>query len=90
MLLIGDYSEAPHHGADRTLQVMDFDSKAAKPAAIPSGERTREEVLRDIKVAIAQERNYGRETRSRGFNPYENSLGAPQRSDVWGSKRRPT
>ena len=67
---------------------MGIDSKAAAPAA-PNELRTREEVLREIKVAIAKERNYGREARSRGANPYESDLGAPQRRDVWGSKRRP-
>ena len=67
---------------------MGIDSKAA-PAAGSQGQRAREDVLHDIKVALAKERNYGREARSRGSNPYESNLGVPQQRDIWGSRRRP-
>jgi len=50
--------------------------------------RTREEVLRDVKLALAKGRNYGRETRLQGANPYDSAMGKPQR-DVWGGKRAP-
>ena len=68
---------------------MGIDSKAVPAAGSPQGQRTREGVLHDIKVALAKERNYGREARSRGSNPYESSLGVPQQRDIWGSRRRP-
>jgi len=51
--------------------------------------RTREEVLRDVKLAIAKGKNYGRERRVQGANPYDSSMGQPQR-DVWGGGKRPT
>jgi len=54
--------------------------------AVPK--RTREEVLRDVKLAIAKGKNYGRETRAQGANPYDSAMGKPQR-DVWGGKRAP-
>jgi hypothetical protein len=68
---------------------MAVEDKAATLSAVPDRRRSREQVLQDIKVAIAQARNYGREERAHGSNPYEADQGLPQRSDVWGSKRRP-
>jgi hypothetical protein len=68
---------------------MAVEDKTAALSAVPDKRRSREQVLQDIKVAIAQARNYGREERSRGSNPYEADQGLPLRGDVWGSKRRP-
>jgi hypothetical protein len=51
--------------------------------------RSREEVMREVKLAIAQNNNYGREARQQGSNPYDSRLGRPQR-DIWGSHKRPT
>lgn len=59
-----------------------------RPGAQDVPKRTREEVLRDVKLAIAKGRNYGRETRVQGANPYDSAMGKPQQ-DVWGSKRAP-
>jgi hypothetical protein len=53
----------------------------------PAEKRSREEVLRDVRLAIAQSSNYGRQARQRGFNPYDSELGRPQR-DVWAGKKR--
>jgi hypothetical protein len=53
----------------------------------PAEKRSRDEVLRDVRLAIAQNNNYGREARQRGFNPYDSKLGRPQR-DVWASRKR--
>jgi hypothetical protein len=58
---------------------------AASHSPAPSG-RSREQVFRDMKLAIAQNSSYGREKRVQGFNPYDCDLGRPQR-DVWGGKR---
>jgi hypothetical protein len=49
--------------------------------------RSRDEVLRDVKLAIAQGINYGREARAQGSNPYDSRLGKPQR-DVWNGRRQ--
>jgi hypothetical protein len=48
--------------------------------------RSREEVLRDVKLAIAQDNNYGREARVQGANPYNSYFGKPRR-DIWGGRR---
>jgi hypothetical protein len=49
--------------------------------------RTQDEVLRDIKVALATGgSNYGRGWRQQGSNPYDSELGRSPR-DVWGRKR---
>jgi hypothetical protein len=48
--------------------------------------RNRDEVLRDLKLAIAQNSNYGRESRLQGSNPYDSQLGRSS-GDVWGGKR---
>jgi hypothetical protein len=48
--------------------------------------RSREEVLRDVKLAIAQGSNYGREARQQGSNPYDSRLGRPQRN-LWNGRR---
>jgi len=48
--------------------------------------RSREEALREVKLAIAQGNNYGREARLQGSNPYDSRLGKPQR-DVWNGRR---
>ncbi len=69
---------------------MGTESKASQPSTVTPQRRDREEVLQEIKVAIAQERNYGREARARGANPYDSHCGAPQQRDVWGTRRRPT
>jgi hypothetical protein len=50
-------------------------------------QRSREEVLRDVRHAIAQSSNYGREARRPGSNPYDSELGRPQR-DIWAVKKR--
>lgn len=63
--------------------------KEPTPAVKPDDRRTREEVLRDVKLAIAQSSNYGREARAQGSNPYDSRLGRPQR-DIWGGHKRPT
>ena len=55
----------------------------------PADGRTREEVLRDVKLAIAQSNSYGRGSRTQGANPYDSRLGRPQR-DIWGGHKRPT
>jgi hypothetical protein len=48
--------------------------------------RTQDEVLRDIKVALATGgSNYGRGGRQQGFNPYDSELGRSPR-DIWGRK----
>lgn len=85
-----EQTEAPHHGADRNTVEMETESKASQPTLAAPARRTREDVLQEIKVAIAQERNYGREARARGANPYDSNHGMPQQCDIWGSKRRPT
>ncbi|HEX4377232.1 MAG TPA: hypothetical protein VHZ99_08785 [Steroidobacteraceae bacterium] len=69
---------------------MGTESKASEPTLAAPARRTREDVLQEIKVAIAQERNYGRDARARGANPYDSNHGMPQQRDIWGSKRRPT
>jgi len=51
-----------------------------------TAKRSREEVLRDVKLAIAQGSNYGREARLQGSNPYDSRFGRPQR-DVWNGRR---
>jgi len=49
--------------------------------------RTQDEVLRDIKIALATGgSNYGRGSRQQGSNPYDSELGHSPR-DVWGRKR---
>jgi hypothetical protein len=58
----------------------------APPEKAPK--RSRDEVLRDVKLAIAQNSNYGREERTQGSNPYDSRLGRPRR-DIWGSNKRP-
>ena len=90
MLYPGTDTEAPHHGADRKPDEMGTESKASQPTVVTPPRRDREEVLQEIKVAIAQERNYGREARARGANPYDSNRGMPPQRDVWGTKRRPT
>jgi len=50
--------------------------------------RTREEVLRSVKLALATGGNYGRGTRQQGANPYDAQLGKPQH-DVWNRGKRP-
>lgn len=68
----------------------EFDSgKGPTPAQRPIEKRSRDEVLRDVKLAIAQNNNYGREARAQGSNPYDSRLGRPQR-DIWGGHKRPT
>lgn len=47
--------------------------------------RTRGEVLRDIKVALATGSRYGLEARQQGFDPYDSRLGRTPRS-IWGRK----
>jgi hypothetical protein len=69
------------------MQELDFNS--SPPARKPADTRSREEILRDCKLAIAQNANYGRQGRLQGSNPYDSRLGKPQR-DVWGSHKRPT
>jgi len=59
-----------------------------RPSSQEAPKRTHEEVLRDVKLAIAKSRNYGRETRLQGSNPYDSAMGQPQR-DIWGGKRGP-
>jgi|HubBroStandDraft_4_1064222.scaffolds.fasta_scaffold68672_3 hypothetical protein len=68
----------------------DFDFGHAQPQPERSANgRSREEVLRDVKLAIAQNSNYGREHRAQGSNPYDSRLGKPQRY-IWGSHKRPS
>jgi hypothetical protein len=62
---------------------------AATAAREPADKRTREEVLRDVKLAIAQSNNYGREARMQGANPYDSRLGKPQQ-DIWSGPKRTT
>jgi hypothetical protein len=57
----------------------------ASPPQAPT--RSRDEVLRDVRQAIAQSSNYGRQTRRPGSNPYDSELGRPQR-DIWAVKKR--
>lgn len=66
-----------------------IDSGPAPATPSPTAERTRDEVLRDVRLAIAQSSNYGRRSRRPGANPYDSQLGRPQR-DVWGTHKRPT
>jgi hypothetical protein len=48
--------------------------------------RSQDEVLKDIKVALATGgSNYGRGGRQQGSNPYDSELGRSPR-DVWGRK----
>jgi hypothetical protein len=61
-----------------------FDLGGSPP---PGEKRSREEVLRDVRLAIAQANNYGRATRQQGSNPYDSKLGRPQR-DIWAGKKR--
>lgn len=58
------------------------DLKLSEPVAYG---RSRGEVLRDIKVALATGSNYGREARQQGFDPYDSRLGRTPRN-VWGRK----
>ena len=56
----------------------------------PAPRRSREEVLRDIKMALAIDGGLTLEERrrkSRGFDPYDSGLGAG-RSDPWNRRRR--
>lgn len=55
----------------------------------PTAKRTREDVLRDIRLAVAQSTNYGRRSRTPGANPYDSQFGRPQRN-VWGNHKRPS
>jgi hypothetical protein len=57
------------------------------PSPAQEQKRSRDEVLRDVRQAIAQSSNYGRETRRPGSNPYDSELGRPQR-DIWAVKKR--
>jgi hypothetical protein len=66
---------------------FDFGQTSAQ-AVGGSEKRSREEVLREVKLAIAQNNNYGRESRQQGSNPYDSRLGRPQRN-LWGSHKRP-
>jgi hypothetical protein len=66
-----------------------FDFGPTPATAPPAEKRTRDEVLRDVRLAIAQSNNYGRKSRRPGANPYDSQLGRPQR-DVWGNHKRPT
>jgi hypothetical protein len=67
----------------------EFDFGAA-PATKPStGQRTRDEVMRDVRLAVAQNSNYGRQSRTPGSNPYDSQMGRPQRN-VWGTHKRPS
>jgi len=55
----------------------------------PRASRSREELLRDIKLALAID-GLGLDERRRqvrGFDPYDNGLGANAR-DVWKGRRR--
>jgi hypothetical protein len=54
----------------------------------PQQQRTREEILRSVKLALATGSNYGRGTRQQGANPYDSRLGKPQH-DVWSRGKRP-
>jgi hypothetical protein len=67
---------------------FDFGQTPTAPQGT-SEKRSREEVLREVKLAIAQNNNYGREARQQGSNPYDSRLGKPQRN-IWGSHKRPT
>jgi hypothetical protein len=64
-----------------------LDSQPATSKA-PAPERSREEVLRTVKLALATGSNYGRGTRQQGANPYDSRLGRPQ-NDIWGRGKRP-
>jgi hypothetical protein len=68
---------------------FDFSSRSPLSAREPADKRTREEVLRDVKLAIAQSSNYGSEARTQGSNPYDSRLGKPQR-DIWSGRKRST
>ena len=55
----------------------------------PGAQRSREDILRDIKLALAID-GLGlpeRRRQSRGFDPYDNALGGSSR-DVWNGRRR--
>ena len=67
------------------------DPKEPKPGekVEPSAHRSREDVLRDIKLALAID-GLGldeRRSQSRGFNPYDSGPGGKSR-DVWTGRRR--
>jgi hypothetical protein len=50
--------------------------------------RPRDEVLKDIALALVTNHGVGNESHRRGgFDPYDSRLGAARR-DVWGQKRR--
>jgi hypothetical protein len=62
--------------------------RQSRPTEAAAPQRSREEVLRKVKLALATGANYGREARQQGANPYDSRLGRPQR-DIWGRGKRP-
>jgi hypothetical protein len=66
---------------------MDSTSRTESPLSPSEApRRSQDEVLNDIKVALATGgSNYGRGGRQQGSNPYDSELGRSPR-DVWGRK----
>jgi hypothetical protein len=65
-------------------KTLDLDRSPNPPDA---SKRTRGELLRDIKLALATGSNYGRGARQQGFNPYDSQLGRTPR-DLWGRRAK--
>jgi hypothetical protein len=68
---------------------FDFGQTQAAAEQNAAQGRSRDEILREVKLAIAKNSNYGRPSRTQGSNPYDSRLGRPQRN-IWGTHKRPT